>query len=402
MTSNSYFRAVTVVIAAGLVTALCAPAEAESPRELLATIKTVAPQGKGNEAAAEALRQLTQADGDVLPAILTAFDGATPLAANWLRNAFETIADGDIRRNRKLPAAELEQFILDRQGDPRARRLAYEWLVKVDDSAEERLIPQMLHDPNPVFRRDAVARLIQRADRLRNGGQTQEAKLVYREALSGAVDDDQVKAVVKPLRELGEKVDLQRHFGFLTRWHWIGPFDHRDGIGFDAVYPPEQRVDLQAVYAGRDGEVHWQPISTDHEYGLIDCNKQIKPYHGAVIYFAAEFVSSENQRVELRLGTPNAWKLWVNGKFLFGREEYHRGMKLDQYRVDAPMKPGRNVILLKLCQNEQTEDWAQRYQFQLRVCDETGAAVLTQPVRISSATDDDPASTPPSTAKGAQ
>jgi hypothetical protein len=32
--------------------------------------------------------------------------------------------------------------------------------------------------------------------------------------------------------------------------------------------------------------------------------------------------------------------------------------------------------LLKLCQNEQKEDWAQDWHFQLRICDASGAAVL--------------------------
>jgi hypothetical protein len=36
---------------------------------------------------------------------------------------------------------------------------------------------------------------------------------------------------------------------------------------------------------------------------------------------------------------------------------------------------GMNVILLKVCQNEQTEDWAQDWKFQLRVSDSSGAAV---------------------------
>ncbi len=35
-----------------------------------------------------------------------------------------------------------------------------------------------------------------------------------------------------------------------------------------------------------------------------------------------------------------------------------------------------NVLLLKVCQNEQEQSWAQDYKFQLRVCDATGSAVL--------------------------
>jgi hypothetical protein len=89
-----------------------------------------------------------------------------------------------------------------------------------------------------------------------------------------------------------------------------------------------------------------------------------------------KFNSDKNQTVDLRLGTPNAWKLWVNGELLFAREEYHRGTKLDQYRVAAKLKAGENLILLKVCQNEQNDDWAQKYQFQLRGADPAGSAIL--------------------------
>lgn len=97
---------------------------------------------------------------------------------------------------------------------------------------------------------------------------------------------------------------------------------------------------------------------------------------------ATEFVALENRTVQVRLGTPNAWKLWVNGKLAFAREEYHRGSGLDQYRVDAELKPGKNILLLKICQNEQKEDWAQDYKVQLRVCDQSGVAVpSTEPLK---------------------
>jgi hypothetical protein len=95
------------------------------------------------------------------------------------------------------------------------------------------------------------------------------------------------------------------------------------------------------------------------------------------MYLATEFYSPASRRVELRLGTPNAWKVWVNGRLLFGREEYHRGMSIDQYKVAADLESGRNVILLKVCQNEQKEDWAQNWKFHLRVCDSIGKAILS-------------------------
>jgi hypothetical protein len=62
---------------------------------------------------------------------------------------------------------------------------------------------------------------------------------------------------------------------------------------------------------------------------------------------------------------------------------------MDQYKAHARLKPGVNTILLKICQNEQTEDWAQEWNFQIRVCDPFGNAVLpannTQSVNTSDA-----------------
>jgi hypothetical protein len=129
------------------------------------------------------------------------------------------------------------------------------------------------------------------------------------------------------------------------------------------------------AYDVPSGRIGWVPFSTEHEYGILDIAQDVENYKGSCMYATAEFFSRERQTVELRLGTPNAWKLWLNGEPLFARDEYHRNMTLDQYRVRAELQPGRNILLLKICQNEQSEDWAQRYQFQFRVTDVNGRAI---------------------------
>ena len=37
--------------------------------------------------------------------------------------------------------------------------------------------------------------------------------------------------------------------------------------------------------------------------------------------------------------------------------------------------PGANEILIKVCQNEQNDSWAQQWSFQLRICDALGGMV---------------------------
>lgn len=340
----------------------------------VAAIKAVGAEGAGNEAAGAAVRELSQEPASSLPALLTAFDGASPHAANYLRGAVEAIADRATARKQALPVKDIEAFVLDRARDPRARRLGYELLLNVDAAVEDRIIPGMLLDPSPDFRRDAVERFIKAAKETPEANKS-EAVALWKQALSGATDADQVKSIATELKKLGEKVDLVAHFGFLTQWKIIGPFDNRGLAGFAKPYPPEEKLDFAAKYEGQTGEVAWSDVKTEDEFGLLDIAKAVSPYKGAVMYLATDFVSEKDRAVEFRLGTPNAWKVWLNGEPLFGRDEYHRGMAIDQYRVKVALRKGPNQILIKLCQNEQTEDWAQRYQLQFRVCESSGIAV---------------------------
>lgn len=350
---------------------------ADDIEQQIEKIKQVQKEGQGNLAASQAVQQLSKENASALIPILSSFENANPLAVNWLRGAFEAIASNAIQQ-KKLPVKKLEAFVLDTSKNPRARRLAYETLIKVDPAATDRIIPRMINDASVTLRRDAVQRLITEAKELEKANKKEQAKKVFQKALSGATDSDQVKTIVKPLRNLGEKIDLQKHFGFLSEWMIVGPFDNRDKKGYDAVYAPEEKIDFSLALEGKEGKVKWKSVNTEDDYGIFDVAKSISPYKGAVMYCAADFHTSQKQSLEIRLGTPNAWKIWVNGKLLFARNEYHRGMVLDQYRVPVTFQPGKNVILLKLCQNEQTDSWAQRYQFQLRVARPSGTGVSSQ------------------------
>lgn len=340
----------------------------------IAAIKAVQKEAIGNDAASKAVKTLSTQPVTSLTKLLASFQDASPLAANYLRSATETVVDRQLAVGVKLPTKDLEAFMLDRHQDPRARRLAYETLRRVDDTAEARLIPGMLLDPGAEFRRDAVRLLITKATE--QAATNKDAAIAaYQEALKGATEEDQVKDISGALKKLGVTVDLQQHFGFLINWKAIGPFDNKGLIGFDAIYAPEKSIEFAAKLTGQSGEVSWGDVTTKDDFGVIDIAKSLSPYKGAVMYLTTNFVSDRDRTVELRLGTPNAWKVWVNGQLLFGRDEYHRGMAIDQYRVKAALKSGANTVLVKLCQNEQTEDWAQRYQLQLRVCDASGVAI---------------------------
>ena len=161
---------------------------------------------------------------------------------------------------------------------------------------------------------------------------------------------DQIRTTTTALRQLNETVDLPRHFGFLMYWHVIGPFDNTKRSGFDKIYPPEKTIDFDAVYEGKNGKAQWSKFVTADQYGMVNINKAYPgPGDGlkeVTAYAYTEYEASEAREAELRLGCKNAWKIWHNGNLIFGRDEYHRGMRIDQYKLKLKLAKGRNTLLI--------------------------------------------------------
>lgn len=355
---------------------------AEVPGDLadpIATIRAVGPEGAGNQAAAAAFESISAADTTAIVPLLRAIEASNPLARNWLRSAVEVIVERELKAGKSLPLAELKAFVLDRDRAPEARRLAFDLMKKIDAASAQSLVPGFLDDPGTELRRDAVAQLMAKAKVLAEQEDQSKAIGIYRQALDAARDVDQIKTIATTLsKKLGQPVDLPRHFGFLTRWHVIGPFDNTGRKGFATVFPPEEQIDLTTACQGKDGgEVSWQQVTSSDAYGMVDLNAPLGKLKEVTGYAHTEFVADTARPAELRLGCKNAWKVWVNGELLFGRDEYHRGQRIDQYKMPVKLTKGKNAILVKLCQNEQKEKWTVEWEFQLRVCDASGTAILS-------------------------
>lgn len=338
---------------------------------LIAKLKAVRDGGEGSTEAAAAFKQLVARGPEVVPELLAAMDDAGPLASNWLRNAVEAIAE------RKPPEAKvLEAFVKDTKHGGPSRRLAYELLTRLDPDASSRLLPGMIEDPAAELRRDAVALAQVDAQKLVQREEKDKAKQAYKKLFVAARDRDQVDAIGAELTKLGEKVDLPAKYGFITRWMLIGPFDNVNKAGFAKAFPPEQKVDVKATLDGKDGKpVKWAEHKSADAHGTIDLNKAIGKNMGAVGYAFAAVESKSDLPVEIRAGSNNAVKIFLNGKEVFTHDEYHHGSRMDQHVGRGMLKKGRNEILIKVCQNEQKDSWAQRWDFQLRICDAIGGAV---------------------------
>ncbi len=350
----------------------------------LARIRAVEREGAGNGEATGAWKTVVARGPEAMLPALAAFDGAGPRAANWLRAAVDAIGEKALAAKRPLDAKGLEAFVADRGHDGAARRLAYDWLLRLDPSAPDRLLPGMLDDPGRELRRDAVARAVEAAQKRLKDGDKAAAADAFRKIFACAREPDQVNAIAKTLKDLGFGVDLRAHYGFIDRWLLVASFDNVGMKGFDVAYAPEKELDPKAPPAGKDGQpARIVEHTTADPHGVVDLNVVLGKEKGSIAYALASVESPSGGPVELRVATNNAVKVFLNGELGFFRNEYHHGMKMDQYLLRGALRKGRNDVLLKICQNEQKEDWAQKWSFQARLCDGLGGAipfkVVTEP-----------------------
>ena len=153
----------------------------------------------------------------------------------------------------------------------------------------------------------------------------------------------------------------------LGKWYVAGPFNDVGQRGFNTEYPPESGVDLAAKYEGKNGEpVEWR------ERGFTDGQMQsLRLFRNenndfAVAYLYREIESSGAVELPVAVGGDDTMSVWLNGKPIWS-ENVNRQTTADQTRLKLHLKPGKNQLLLKVCQS--TGEW----QFFFAAAKVTGA-----------------------------
>lgn len=374
---------------------------AEEAVELdLAAIRNVKPAGAGHVELKAAAGRLSQLPSSQVGQVLDSMSGASPLAENWLRVIAGSVAD-----NGPFPKEQLTAYLKDRTRDPDARFLAFQILTVRDPESLPPLIEGAETDPSLPLRHLAISRLIDRAKAETEAKDNDAAKQTYKLVLAEARNPDQLKSAAKSLETLGEKVDLAKQLAMVRDWWVLATYDNKDTQHFNTEYLPESTYIaagklpaswLKPGAAIRRGEVPADTpagqvatrVTSDDELGMVNLNPPLENAKDSIAYAYAEFTlspsaaSGKTTAAEVRLGCINANKIWINGKLVTANEVYHSGTRIDQYIGDCELKDGVNTVLIKVCQNAQTESWAQDWQFQFRFTDRSGAALpieLTTP-----------------------
>ena len=351
-------------------------ADSATPPHTIAEAKAIADRlananGAGGHAelALEADR-IALIPADWLVACLQPMGTATPGGANWLRSGLDRAV---ARLGDAVPVASLVEVVTDVAQQPRVRSLAYLWLSDQDAPRAAAMLETMLDDPASELRRQAVEKVLAAAD----AADDATRKDAYRRALATARDVDQIERIVTWFSEHGEPIDLADVLGFVRTWRVSETFDNTRGdaatpVGFAKAYPPEMGDPALPDTSS------WKVVTSTDKQGTIDLNAAIETKKEVLAYAVAAVEMPGGGPAEVRIGSPCAVAVWINGRPLMAHEIYHASEAIDQYVATADFRVGTNTVMVKCCQNEQTEPWAVDWRFRLRICDPLGKPLATQ------------------------
>jgi len=350
------------------------PCRAQDAGELLRTMGAVGPDAAGSESARAAWKKLVGMGPQVLPQVLIAMDTPDPVVRNWMRTAFDRIADRARADGVAIPVQPLRAFVDDPSRHGSARRLALDLIEAIEPGTKARFIGGRLDDPE--FRFEAVTDRADAGEAALKAGDRDKAAALWGEAFAASRDIEQAKALAGRLKAVKAGADLLGHLGYFHEWFVVGPFDANGKKGFATEYAPERGVDLSAKYDGKTGPVSWKrAVTADPQprTGMISLTKELGVAYDAVGYAYAAFEVPAETEVEFRGGADDNFSVWVNGKREFGYEEYRNGLRPDRYRFAVKLKPGVNTVLVKVCQAPPDPTYTDtNWEFLLRMVDRSG------------------------------
>lgn len=341
-------------------------------------IDLVAKQGRGTPEGRAAWDRLANAKAGALPSILEGMNTKDTVASNWLRTAFDQVADRESKVGSKnIDATKILSFVKDPAKEGRARRFALDFVERLQPGTRDELVRAWEDDPE--FRYDAVAWLLAFAP-------TSAKQLpFYQRAFEKSRDVMQARAAAAGIEKNSDaKVSVAEHLGFFTDWHLIGPFDGKSQKGLDNSYPPEKKVALAEELDGQKGKVRWkryqvtEPAHTSsaRHQALVDLREKraLGDADDAIAFAYTEFSVDKAMTAEMRGAADDNFAVFVNSAKVFTFEEWRNGVRHDRHRFPVQLKAGKNTVLVKVSQSAAPNTEA-NWEFFLRVVDATGKGI---------------------------
>jgi len=150
-------------------------------------------------------------------------------------------------------------------------------------------------------------------------------------------------AVLTPARAFLGPGDRGR-WVFVDSWYTIGPFPNPERREHDTSFPPEENVDLDAIYVASDGgPVEWTYVRATSPRVAPPTMDEY-----TVHYAYTEIRSDRPREVWLALGSDDSVRAWLNGGLIWESDVHLKEWHLADGFQRIELRPGYNTLLLRL------------------------------------------------------
>ncbi|MBN2804839.1 MAG: DUF3857 domain-containing protein [Deltaproteobacteria bacterium] len=146
--------------------------------------------------------------------------------------------------------------------------------------------------------------------------------------------------------KLEEAAKIKNSIGWTVPFAVIGTWDNKQGKGFDVSYPPEDEIDLKAVYPGQNVDVKWRTNPLRGLQNEIDLSEQMYPNTSAVAYAASGIKTAVAGDYNLNITSADAIKVWVNSRLVF-TDRRVSNWNFDALNIPVKLNKGVNRIVIK-------------------------------------------------------
>ena len=130
---------------------------------------------------------------------------------------------------------------------------------------------------------------------------------------------------------------------YLDAWYLVGPWENNGRVDYTNIHPPENGIDFDAIYTGKDGrELRWQYIHSN--------NIRVIPENGpgdSTWYAFTELYFEESMEMLLAVASDDATKVWINNQVVWqenGLSQWNPGEGVRK----VFFKEGSNTMLVRV------------------------------------------------------
>ena len=130
---------------------------------------------------------------------------------------------------------------------------------------------------------------------------------------------------------------------YLDTWYIIGPWNNWSRSDFEITHPPEQGINLDATYEGKDGRtLRWEFVQSDR----IEIQPPDLTY-SATYYAYTEVYSDTTREMLVAVASDDMAKVWLNGQVIW-EDRGQSSWNLDEGFRRVLFTRGFNTVLVRL------------------------------------------------------